>query len=89
MVVELFISHKMHHFPINMTEELKQFVHQFYGKINIENNEIIDIISLLSHDKKNQFNKVMFVLLKAPEQALIDCEVPQELIVEAINYYLD
>ena len=52
-------------------------------------NDISEIISLLSYDKKNQLGKVMFVLLKAPEQAIIDCEVSQELIVEAINYYLE
>ncbi|MDP2088550.1 MAG: 3-dehydroquinate synthase [Flavobacteriaceae bacterium] len=88
MVVELFISYKMFHFPLDITEGLKQFVHQFYGKIKVDKNEINEIISLLSHDKKNQLGKVMFVLLKAPEQALIDCEVSQELIEEGINYYL-
>lgn len=88
MVVELYLSHKLHHFPIEITDDLKQFVHQYYGKIKVDVNEIAQIIALLSHDKKNQNNKVMFVLLKAPEQALIDCEVSNELILEAIDYYL-
>lgn len=88
MVVELYISHKMYDFPLEILEDLKQFVHQFFGKVTIEKQAIKDIISLLSYDKKNQLNQVMFVLLKAPEQAIIDCEVAQDLIVEAINYYL-
>lgn len=89
MVVELFISHKMYHFPIEMVNELKEFVHQFYGKINADKNEINDIISLLSHDKKNERGKVMFVLLEKPEYPIIDCEVSSELIEEGINYYLN
>lgn len=88
MVVELYISHKLHHFPLKLIEELKEFVHQFYGKINVDKKDIDNIIALLTHDKKNQLGKVMFVLLNTPEQAVIDCEVSQELIVEAINYYL-
>ncbi|MDP3353122.1 MAG: 3-dehydroquinate synthase [Flavobacteriaceae bacterium] len=89
MVVELFLSHKLHQFPISLVEELKVFVHQFYGKINVDKNDIDDIISLLSHDKKNKLGKVMFVLLKKPEYPIIDCEVSYELINEGINYYLN
>ena len=88
IVVELYISHKMHQFPINLVEELKVFIHQFYGKIKVDKTDINTIISLLSHDKKNELDKVMFVLLKKPENPIIDCEVSYDLIKEGINYYL-
>lgn len=89
MVVELYISHNIFQFPLNLVDELKEFVHHYYGKIALDLNDINDLIPLLNHDKKNEFNKVLFVLLKSPEQPQINCEVSHELIVAGIEYYLN
>ena len=86
---ELYISYKLHQFPLTILEDLKQFVHQFYGKVLITKQDREVIISLLRHDKKNNLGKTLFVLLKAPEHPIIDCEVSPELIEESISYYLN
>ncbi len=89
MVVELYISHLKFNFPIEDINKLKQFVIDFYGKNPLENKHIDEILSLLHHDKKNEHSKVLFVLLKAPQLPIIDCEVDEEVIIKALKYYIN
>jgi 3-dehydroquinate synthase len=44
-------------------------------------------MDLLKYDKKNSHGKVNFVLLEAIGTAIIDCEVPDELIKASFEYY--
>lgn len=89
LVVELYISHKIFNFPMDIINQLKQFVKDFYGNVSLTENQLADIIALLHHDKKNEHGKVLFVLLKAPQLPVIDCNVEEELIYEALNFYLN
>lgn len=87
LIIELYLSHKIHGFPLNLVEEVKCFVQEYYGKIKVDDTIIPEIMSLLHYDKKNLKGKVLFVLLSDPGLPIIDCEVKEELILEAINYY--
>lgn len=88
MVVELYISYKTFGYPLETIQQFKQFVVTYYGNIKLAQNQLIDIISLLHHDKKNEHGKVLFVLLKESISPIIDCEVEEAIIVEALNFYL-
>jgi 3-dehydroquinate synthase len=45
------------------------------------------IIALLVHDKKNRGGKILFVLLEEIGKAVIDQEIPEALIYEALQDY--
>lgn len=88
MVIELFYSSKLFNFPMQLTDELKRFVHEFYGKITIEKFEFEPIINLMQFDKKNVSGTVNFVLLNQMEKCEIDVQVNDALLMEGLNYYL-
>ncbi len=87
MVIELYYSSKLFDFPMQYTKELKDFVNNFYGKIEIQKSDFSSIIDLMQYDKKNVNGKVNFVLLKQMEKCEIDVQINNELIIEGLNYY--
>jgi 3-dehydroquinate synthase len=89
MVIESYYSSKKFGFPMEKTDELKNFVIDFYGKTLIEKNDFAPIIDLMQYDKKNISGKVNFVLLKKMESCIIDVQLSEELLVEGIEYYLE
>ena len=87
MVIELYYSSKLFDFPMLLTEELKTFVLNFYGKVEMKNSDFSPIIELMKFDKKNVNGKVNFVLLDQMENCKIDIQVNNNLILEGLNYY--
>jgi len=88
MVIELYYSSNLFNFPKKNTDELKTFVHNFFGKTIIEISDYDRIIELMQYDKKNVNGKVNFVLLKKMEDCIMDVQVSEELLVDGIDYYL-
>ena len=88
MVIELYYSSQLFDFPMRNTEELKTFVHNFYGKVLMQNSDFSPIIDLMKFDKKNVNGKVNFVLLNQMENCKIDVQVDNDLIIEGLKYYL-
>jgi 3-dehydroquinate synthase len=58
-----------------------------YGKTMLLKKDFSSIIDLLKHDKKNVNGQVNFVLLKDYEDHKLDCKVPEELIIESMEFY--
>ena len=87
MVIELYYSSKLLDFPIKYTDELKAFVHQFYGKIDLLESDYQPIIDLMQFDKKNIKGKVYFVLLKKMEYCKLNVQVPTKLLIKGLEYY--
>ena len=88
MVIELFFSSKLFDFPMKATDELKAFVHRFFGKIDLKKEDFKPVLDLMIYDKKNVKGRVNFVLLKDFEDCRIDVQVPDELLTEGLEYYL-
>lgn len=88
MITESYISHKLVGFPLDKLEEVKQTILSVFGTINLESKDYESILSLLKHDKKNTNGNVNFVLLTDFEKFKIDCIVPEELLIDSLNYYL-
>ncbi len=51
-IIELYYSSKLFDFPMQYTKELKDFVNNFYRKIEIKNLDFSPIIDLMQYDKK-------------------------------------
>lgn len=88
MIIELYYSSKLLGFPIEHTNELKNFVLHFYGKYDIHESDFNPIIDLMQFDKKNVSGKVNFVLLDKIEHCKFDVQANNELLIEGLNYYL-
>ena len=87
MVCESYLSSKLLSLADNKVSQVKEIVNSTYEKINIAKEDYPNIIELLKHDKKNVNGEVNFVLLNDFENHQLDCKVPEDLIVESLNYY--
>ncbi len=87
LVLESFISHKLLGFPESTMLEIKTVILDLFGKVEFTKRDVQEIIELLKYDKKNAYGKVNFVLLKEIGSCQIDCQVSNNLIEEAFNFY--
>lgn len=87
MVCESFMSSKLLDFPLDKVNEVKNVVLSIYDKISLKNEDFMAIMELLKHDKKNINGQVNFVLLNDYEDFKINCKVPNELIIESMEFY--
>ncbi|MBV7268161.1 3-dehydroquinate synthase [Winogradskyella luteola] len=87
MILESFISNKSESLSDQELKEITEGILKTFSKVEIDKNDQKIIIDLLKHDKKNSHGIVKFVLLEAIGQPKIDCQVTNELIVEAFMYY--
>lgn len=89
MVLEGYLSHKLFNFPESELQLLKLKVIELFGQLNILKEDYLIILDLMKHDKKNNGTTINFVLLKNIEHFELDCNVPHELLIEALAYYHD
>lgn len=89
MVCETFMSVNLLDFPKEKLTQLKEAVVAIYGKVTLLEEDFSAIMDLLKHDKKNVNGQVNFVLLNDFEDYKIDCKVPENLIIDSMNFYND
>ncbi|GGI57535.1 3-dehydroquinate synthase [Winogradskyella haliclonae] len=87
LILESYISTKVCGLPNEVLDEISEGVLKTFAKIEFEEVDYKPIIELMKHDKKNSHGIIKFVLLEAIGKAKIDCEVPNEIILEAFTYY--
>lgn len=87
MVCESYISSKLLNLSKEQVSEVKELVNTTYDKVQIDSQDYPEIIALLKHDKKNVNGNVNFVLLNDFEDYQLDCLVPEELLIESLEYY--
>lgn len=87
MILECYISHKMLGFPVKKLDQVVTVVKSLYTPIEISNNDYSAIIELLKFDKKNEHGNINFVLLKDIGLHKIDCQVNNDLLIEAFDFY--
>jgi len=87
MLLESYISTKVCELHTNALHEIEQGILKTFSKVEISKVDQTAIITLLKHDKKNSHGIIKFVLLDAIAKPKIDCVVPNDLIIEAFDYY--
>ncbi|EDP69735.1 3-dehydroquinate synthase [Flavobacteriales bacterium ALC-1] len=88
MLLETYISTKTCGLSEKELHIICEGILKTFAKVDINKQDQDLIINLLKYDKKNSHGIVKFVLLEAIGQPKIDCEVSNELILEAFDYYL-
>ncbi|WNH10259.1 3-dehydroquinate synthase [Thalassobellus suaedae] len=89
MILACYISTELTGFPKETTLEIKDLLINYYGKVDINEDEYAIIIDLLKYDKKNNHGNINFVLLEAIGITKIDCLVDDKIIIESFKFYAD
>lgn len=87
LILETYLSVRMFDFPENMLKQLKDFVLKHYKHESFNKEDQLKIIDLMRFDKKNDGDRVNFVLLKDIGRPVFDCKVHNDLIFDAFEYY--
>ncbi|WBL20795.1 3-dehydroquinate synthase [Zunongwangia sp. HRR-M8] len=87
MILATYISKHLKDFPSEKLNDITKRIIDLYGKTEFSQEDIDQIIDLMKYDKKNEAGKINFVLLKDIGEAEIDCEVPNDLIINAFEFY--
>lgn len=87
MILAAYLSVELKDFPEEKLKHITQVIVDIYGKISFAPEDIEEIIDLMKYDKKNEFGKINFVLLEDIGKPIIDCLVPNELIMRAFDFY--
>ncbi|PNW28344.1 3-dehydroquinate synthase [Formosa algae] len=89
MILASYISTKLTGLSEAENTEIKDLILSIYDFVTINEEDYEPIMELLKYDKKNSHGNINFVLLSAIGETKIDCLVPNDLIIEALNFYND
>lgn len=89
MIIAAYISNHLTSLPQQDLEEITGNLLKTYPVINIDREDYEPIMELMKFDKKNSHGKIKFVLLEKIGKSVIDWEVPKQLQVEALEYYIN
>jgi len=87
MILESFLSQKIAGLSETDFKSVCSMTDSIYKRVALSESDWKSVKALLIHDKKNEDGKVNFVLLSKLGEALIDQEVPMELLDEAFAAY--
>ena len=87
MVLATHISTRSTGFSTDRLDDISSHILNKFSKVSFTYEEIEEIIKLLIYDKKNDSGKVLFVLLNDIGNCQLNCEVSNDLIFEAFEYY--
>lgn len=89
MILEARIASQLTGLSHKECDEIKQVFNSIYPKVNFNEHEIKEILALLKFDKKNSHGIIKFALIESIGKAVIDIEVPNELLEASFNYYAE
>ncbi|EGV45079.1 3-dehydroquinate synthase [Bizionia argentinensis JUB59] len=87
MILATYISTELSDFPKSENEAIKKVIKRVFGEVTFSPTDYDAIIELLKYDKKNEHGNINFVLLENMGKPIIDCQVSNELIIKAFEYY--
>lgn len=89
MVLACYISTKLTNLNMDTCNSIKKTILDTYEKVHFEAEDFNPIIELMKFDKKNSHGNINFVLLSAIGDTVIDQVVPNNIIKESFNYYMN
>lgn len=87
MIMESYISMHLGLLKSRDFEAIKNTLTRIFGIIQIIPSAFQSIVEFLRSDKKNRNNLFYFVLLESIGSALIDIQVYEKLVFDALDYY--
>jgi len=87
LLCELFLSHVKLNFPKDDLLKLKYLIKENYGTFNIDCNDYVALLELMTHDKKNDSKDINFTLLSGIGEIHIDQTATKEEIFECFDFF--
>ncbi len=87
MILESFFSFKKNLISAEEYIRIKTVLKEIFPFVEFDSSDIEEIIKLLSFDKKNEYGKILFVLLDSIGNITINQQIENELIFEAFEDY--
>jgi len=87
MITELYLSHKQCGLGIDELNAISGWMIAKYGKFDVNESDYEALYKLMTHDKKNEGQRINFTLIPEIGKVEINVDCPKELIVEALEYY--
>lgn len=87
MIIAVYISTKLTGFPEEKLKSISEKILDLFPKVDLQKKDFEKIMDLLKFDKKNTHGNINFVLLKDIGDPIIDCRVPENLLLDALSFY--
>ncbi|MDP2336885.1 MAG: 3-dehydroquinate synthase [Bacteroidota bacterium] len=87
MIAELYLSVLKCGLGIDQLDSISAWLIAKYGKFEIGTSDFEALYQLMTHDKKNEGNRINFTLIPEIGKVEINVDCPKELIFEALEYY--
>jgi len=88
MVAALYLSQKYYDLNGTRADEIKAYIINYFGKIELEESDFKGILNLLKHDKKAEKGIVKFVLINKIGSYNLNCEIDKNDLIESLKYYI-
>lgn len=88
LVMECYISNKLGYLSEEEQHEIEKILFKVSDKINLKKCDKDDLIRKMRQDKKNENQKISFSLIRSIGNASINDHCEDDLIKEAIQYYI-
>ncbi len=88
MICESFISFKRNLIDEKTLLQIEEFIFSIYGKANIKQTDIENIIKLTQQDKKNKGKQVRFSIIDGVGTCIYDVVVSNNEMKQALEYYI-
>ena len=89
IIVELYLSVKIKGFDKYLQEEVQKYILNSFSFCPLQESDFDELIQLMYKDKKNENGKISFVLLSDFGKAHYDQFIDEDLIKEALTYYIN
>ncbi|MBS2097874.1 3-dehydroquinate synthase [Carboxylicivirga linearis] len=87
MICELYLSHTRLGFPMPKVLDLAEQLEAIYGHFDFSKDKYDELYRLMTHDKKNEDNKINFTLLEEIGKIQINCQATQKEVYDALYFY--
>jgi len=87
MIAELYLSKIKCNFPPEPLENLSLWLLSIYGKFEIKEEDFETLYNLMTHDKKNEGQRINFTLIPAIGEVSINQDCSKDIVYEALTYY--
>ena len=87
LICELYLSYKVCNLPVDLLRQVTNFVKEYYPPFVFSCDEYEPVYELMTHDKKNEDNRIHFTLLGNIGDVRFNREVSKPLVLESFDFY--
>ena len=87
MICELYLSYKICRLPVELLHQVTNYIKTHYPPFDFHRKDYDTLYELMTHDKKNEANRILFTLLSDIGDVHINQEASKQLTFESLDFY--